>query len=114
MARPRGHSSQQKRAAMVMPIGTIVTATNPAQRNSGVSGPNAVAAGRSSTYHRATAVNATNDRIARSHSRRSGWAERRGVIRYQWPSTIAITDAPSATADAADAAAVQPGPSEGL
>ena len=46
IARPRGHSWQQNRAAIVTTSGKTVTATKPAQRNVGESGPNAVAEGR--------------------------------------------------------------------
>src|SRR6187397_2432328 len=99
---------------MVIPIGTTVTDTKLGQRNQGEFRPNDVASGRSRTYQSATPVSATSETIERSHSRRSGRAERRGVIRYQCPSTIEITDVPSATAEVAAISAVNVDPSEGL
>src|SRR5262245_18359499 len=99
---------------MVMAIGKTVTATKPDQRNTATSGPNAVAAGRSSTYQSATPVRASREATTRSQSSRSGAADRRGVTRYQCPRISAATDVPSATADAAEESPVHHGPSDGL
>src|SRR5688572_27071944 len=97
-----------------MPIGQSVTARKLDQRIQAVGGRNAVPAGRSTTYQSAKPVSATSDRIVRSRSSLSGKAGRRGVTRYQCPRISAITDVPSATAEAADASPGRNGPSDGL